>query len=391
MIPEGKEGITETRILVAFPCDEATKEANKGSTVYCYLPTKKRSDMPFLIQADFVPTLGRGDIQDLEWNRWLLRKLGELAAEALDQIKDDEVLGKDLYTFIPLKDEVHEPLMSNLSESMYKALRSKKIARTLGHGWETPGECAIPISPEITNIIFQQDLKSLFGKPLSYAEVELSDRAQQILTNLGSSVVGEEEFVEFLTKEDLIKVRKPAWFLKAYALLREIFNVTKKYYDGSFKWDEDKLKLFSKLEKTNFVLTSHGSLVPLKDPNKPDRLICYPQSMDLSEVEELFTEGELVFLNKYFQLSTITKRKEPDPEEEENRKKAHEFFEGADVRIYFKQSHVIKDVILPKYSSGKWKEYDNLKLYNLLNYIRLYWPTLESEVKNKRREEKIFD
>lgn len=391
LIPEEKKGIESTRIVVAFPCDEDTREAIKGSTLYCYLPTKKRTDMPFLVQADFVPTVGRGDIKDIEWNKWLLRKLGELAAEAMDQIKDDELLGKDLYTFIPLKEEVHEPLMSILSESMYEILRSKNIAKTLSHEWKTPGECAIPISPEITKIIFQQDLKSLFGKLLSYSEVELSDRARQILTNLSSSVVGEEELVEFLTKEDLVKVRKPAWFLKAYAFLREIFDVTKKNYDGSFRWDEDKLKLFSKLEKTNFVLTSHGSLVPLKDPNKPDRLICYPQSMDLSEVEGLFTEGELVFLNKHFQLSTITKRKEPDPEEEENRKKTHEFFEGVGVRIYFKQSHVIKDVILPKYSSGKYKEYDDLKLYNLLNYIRLYWPTLESEVKNKKLSEKVFD
>lgn len=391
LIPEGKEGITDTRIIVAFPCDEVTKETYKASTVYCYLPTNKRSDMPFLVQADFVPTVGRASIQDVDWNRWLLRKLGELAAEAVEQIKDDPSLGKELYSFIPLRDEVQEPLMDILSNAMYRALISKKIARTLSLEWKKPDECAVAVNPEITNIISQDDLKHLFQKRLSYVNIELSKRTQQILTDLGSSILGETEVIEFLAKEELIKNRKPQWFLNVYGYLREIFDVRNRYYDSSFRWDEDKLRLFSKLEKTKFILTNQGSLIPLKDHERPDRLICYPQSIDLSEVKELFTEGELVFLNKHFQLSTITRRKEPDPDEEERRKRAREFFEGVGVRIYFKQSHVIKDVILPKYSSGKYQEYDDLKLYKLMNYIRLYWPTLESEVKNKKLSEKVFD
>jgi hypothetical protein len=101
LIPEGKEGITDTRILIAFPCDDTTKEANKGSTVYCYLPTNKRSDMPFLVQGDFVPTVGRGNIQDLDWNRWLLKNLGQLVAESLEKLREDESLSKEIYNFIP--------------------------------------------------------------------------------------------------------------------------------------------------------------------------------------------------------------------------------------------------------------------------------------------------
>lgn len=390
-IPEGKEGITATRILVAFPCDEITKEANRASTIYCYLPTSKRSDMPFLVQADFVPTVGRGSIQEVNWNKWLLHELGVLAAEAIEQIKDDHYLGKEVYSFIPLNDEVREPLMDILSDTMYQELRSKKIARTMNFDWKRPDECAIALSPEVTNIIFQQDLECIFGKPLSYVDVKLSERACDVLTDLGSSVLDNEEFVEFLAKEELITGRNPGWFLKVYAYLGKIFDVKDQYYDGSFKWDEDKLQLFSKLEQTKFILTDKGNIILLTDPEKPDRLICYPQSISLSEVNELLTEGELVFLNKYFQLSTIAKRKDPDPDEEENRRKAHEFFEGVGVKIYFKQSHVIRDVILPKYSSGIYKEYDDLKLYNLINYIRLYWSTLESEVENKKLSKKIFN
>jgi hypothetical protein len=391
LIPEEKKGIENTRIIIAFPSDEETREAIKGSTLYCYLPTKKRTDMPFLVQADFVPTVGRGNIQDIDWNKWLLKKLGELSAEAVDQIRGEVNLVKELYNLIPLKDEIHEPLMDILSNAMYESLKSKDIAKTLDSEWKKPHQCVIPISPKITDIILQNDLKHLFGKQLVYADVEFPERARPILNDLGSSILGETEFIEFLTKENLIKDRKPAWFLKAQAYLPEIFDVKDRNYKEEFRWSEEKKQLFAKLEATRFILTNQGNLVPLKDPKNPDRLICYPQSIDLSEVNELFTEGELVFLNRYFQSSTITKRKEADPEEEERREKVHEFFENIGVKIYFKQSHVIKDVILPKYSSGKYKNYDDLKQYKLLNYIRLYWPTLESEVKNKKLSEDIFD
>lgn len=389
--PEGKEGITDTRITIAFPCDEDTKEAVKGSTVHCYLPTNKRSDMPFLVQGDFVPTVGRGNIQDIDWNKWLFSKLGALAAEAVDEIKEDADLSKELYNFIPLKSEVNEPLMDILSNAMYESLRSKKIALALDGKWKKPYECVIPTNSEMPSIIFQSDLKALFEKPLFYADVKLSERAQEILKELDSSFLGDEEFVEFLSKEELIRKRKPGWFLQAYYQLPEIFNVKDTNYKGDFRWEEDKKQLFSKLEKTKFILTNQENLVPLKDPKNPDRLICYPQSIDLTEVNELFTEGELVFLNRHFQSATITKRKDTDPEEEQRRERVHEFFENIGVRSYFKQSHVIKDVILPKYSSGKYKDYDDLKQYRLLNYVREYWPTLESEVKNKKLSDDIFD
>jgi len=385
-IPEGKEGISQTRIIIAFPADEETKKKNKRSTLYCFLPTDKRSDMPFLVQADFVPTVGRGNIQDVEWNKWLLKEIGFLASEAIDQIKVDPSMGNEVYNLIPLKDEVQEPLMSILSDAMYGSLKDKKIAKILDQGWETPAECVIASHPEITNIIPQQDLRHLFGKNLFYVVPEAPERACQIFTELGSLTLGEKEFVEFLRKEDLINKRNPGWFLNAYFCLGEIFDIEERN-----RWDEEKKEIFAQLEKTRFILTNRNILVPLKDPNKPDMLICYPHSMHLSEVNELFTEGELVFLNRYFQTSTIIKRTAIDQEEEEKRKKVHRFFENVGVKSYFKQSHVIRDVILPKFTSGKYRQYDDAKLYSLVNYIRSYWSTLESEVRNKKLSENIFE
>lgn len=390
-IPEGKEGISQTRIIVAFPADEETKDTNRRSTIYCYLPTDKRSDMPFLVQADFIPTVGRGNIQDIDWNKWLLKELGLLATKAIDQIKEDFSLSRDVYSFIPLKEEIQEPLMSILGDAIYDSLKDKGIAKTFDKGWEKPAECVLASHKDIPNIISQQDLRHIFGEDLSYVDTELPERANDILSELGSSILGEKEFIEFLGKEDLISKRNSRWFLDAYAYLNEIFDVEDRDYKGNFRWDNKKKDIFSQLERTKFILTNQNDLMPLKDPDKPDMLICYPHSMDLSEVNELFTEGELVFLNRDLQLSTIIKRATVDPEEEEKRKKVHKFFAGVGVKAYFKQSHVIREIILPKFSSGKYSQYDDAKLYRLVNYIRSYWSTLESEVRNKKLTENIFD
>ena len=145
------------------------------------------------------------------------------------------------------------------------------------------------------------------------------------------------------------------------------------------------------MEKTKFILTDDDKLVSLKNSVTPDRLICYPERIDLSEVHQLFAEGEIVFLNRFFQESSITRWKEENAETEEKRRRVKEWFDNIGVKRYFKQTHIIKEVILPKFTTGKYKEYDDLRLYKLIDYIRTYWSTIESEIKNKKLSSDIIE
>ena len=127
IIPEGKEGITETKITIAFPLDSDVRDViKKTGVVYCYLPTKKRTDLPFLIQADFMPTIGRENISDHPWNIWLMNRIGILVAEAIDKIKDDEQFSAFLYDFIPLSEEIQDVLIRHLFESFIEAIKKNK-------------------------------------------------------------------------------------------------------------------------------------------------------------------------------------------------------------------------------------------------------------------------
>lgn len=390
LVPEDKKGIDETRVIVSFPQDGLTRERAKASVVYCYLPTKRRTDLPFLIQADFYPTIGRENIAENKWNKWLLENLGRLAAEALDSLKNDPGFAHFFYELIPLPDELKDDMIrSCLGDSLYHCLHRKEIAKTKGTGWVKPMQCAIPGDSRVRNILSELDLLTLYGIRMLYADPSLSKRGETILTYLGAHFVHIEQVLELIKNREAIQSRKKEWFLELYDYLGAVFNVDKQYL-----WDEEKEALFDVLKKTPFILSDDDRLVPLEDPNMPDRLICYPQSMDLADVHQLFTEGEVVFVSRYFQEASVMGRKTDSPDLEEAKVRVKEFFDKIGVKKYFKQYHIISQVILPKFSSGKYKAYDDVKLYRLADYIRRNLSAWEAEYrKSKTRvvEAEIFE
>ncbi len=383
IVPKGKEGIEDTRITIAFPVERDIRDSIKKSGVaYCYLPTKKRTDLSFLIQADFLPTVGRENISEHAWNIWLMEELGSRAAIAIDEIKGDDIFVNSLYEFIPLEEEIRDDIIKSLYRSFRKGIGEKEIAKTT-KGWIRSDNCVIPVDDRIRGILTESDLKFLFDEEIFYVIPNASERDKRVLLELGAKQVGIKEVIDFLKMEDSIKTKKNEWFLDVYDYLSSVFDISKRW-----QWDENTKLLFEEAQNSKFILTDDEKLVSLKDPVKPDRLICYPQSINLSEIHQIFTEDEIIFLNRYFQASTIAHRKEDENEEKRERVKA--WFDSIGVRQYFKQVHVIKDVILPKFITGKYKQYDDLKLYKLTDYIRAYWSTIETEISNGKVSAKII-
>ncbi|MFC2066845.1 DUF3883 domain-containing protein [Chloroflexota bacterium] len=390
IVPEGKEGIAETRITIAIPIDTDTREAvQQKGVLYCYLPTKKRTDLNFLLQADFLPTIGRENVPDHPWNEWLIKELGKWAADVFVSIKDDEQLGSFLYEYIPKKEEIQDELIEEFYSELSNRLKLRTIAKTT-HGWVKPERCAIQDESILRNIINESDLKILFHKRLNYVDPNISmkteyTRAERILFELGAREIDARCAINLIKLERPLISKSLLWYLNLYEYLSIEFNTTGKSYSGDYTvgWDEGKKALFEELKYVNFILTNNKKLVPLKDNTKPDRLICYPQSNDLSEVEQLFTEGEIVFLHTSLQESTIIHRRIKDLEEEQKRSKIKDWFDDIGVRKYFKQAHIIREVILPKFATTKYMDYDDRKLYQFTNYIRTHWSTIEAEIRNK--------
>jgi len=388
IVPEEKEGLSETRISILLPIDAAVRDSvRRTGVVYCYLPTKRRTDLPFLIQADFLPTVGRENVSDHPWNVWLMRELGRLAAEAIDAIKADPEFSDSLYEFVPLSAEIQDDLIMELYHTLIEGLREKEVARTMV-SWVEPQHCVIPDNDRLRSVFAESDLRSLLQKDVFFIHDGLSEphshtRAEKVLFELGATRIGVTEVVDFLHRDKEHRNKRKEWFLNLYDYLRTEFDPE--------NLDEDDETLFARLGSANFILTHENGLVPLKDPRYPGRLICYYQRIDLSGVPQLIKERDVVFLHPFFQESTIARRKESDADTEEQRRRVKDWLDAVGVKKYFTESHIIRHVILPKFAAGRHMELSDVQLYGLVDYVRSHWPTIESDIRNKRLSASVID
>lgn len=85
-VPQRLEGAKFTSISFAGKIDERNQmiAPDEKSLIFVYLPTKIKTKLPFLINADFLTNASReGFHEDLAWNQWLFEKVGYKSVEWL--------------------------------------------------------------------------------------------------------------------------------------------------------------------------------------------------------------------------------------------------------------------------------------------------------------------
>ena len=120
---EKREGIENRDVKIGFPLDENSTAVRK---IFAYLPVKT-TNFPFFINADFILTSSREDIQDVPWNRcWLIDCVADLIAkELLPLLKEHdllsvnflEALATELNNLAEDKDNLFYPIFNRLSET----------------------------------------------------------------------------------------------------------------------------------------------------------------------------------------------------------------------------------------------------------------------------------
>ena len=120
---ENREGIESRDVTIGFPLDENLSEVKK---IFAYLPVKT-TDFPFLINADFILTSPREDLQDVPWNRyWLVECVADLIATRLLPLLKKrqllnvsflEALAGKLNSLAADKDNLFYPVFKKLRET----------------------------------------------------------------------------------------------------------------------------------------------------------------------------------------------------------------------------------------------------------------------------------
>ena len=385
-----KQRPKQTRIAVAFPVPNngAIRDVS-AEPIYCYLPTEKRTDMPFLIQGDFDPTVGRENIKDNEWNKWLLEQVGKLTSEAYSLIKE-KVTHDILFRYIPLNEEIKESLLRIVYDNLLKGLKTLNIAPTADKKWVLPEKIVIDMANGELQTLIGSDICKLKGDEVGYLSLVAGTRGQSVLVQLGAQRITTDDLIAYLELPELIEKRRLnniEWFLKLYVYLSKEFN------EEAARYDQETQNKLDKLRSVKILVTAKDKLIAMKNKGTKEIVVFYPHKINLDEEYAAFSDGEVDFINHYFQKDTTLKRKSINTELEELREKAKSFLTLLGVRLYYDEYTLVNEVICNRLQQPVDLPQEKIIAYTkfVLEKLDRYVSLAGSKYQTSKTEEQVLE
>ena len=226
---EKREKIESRDVSIAFPLDENSTGFGK---IFAYLPVRSDTSFPFLINADFILTSSREDIQqDVSWNSWLMECVADLVAlKLLPLLKGKKLLTVSFLETLANKlnniDENEEDLFYPIFERVCKVLMNEELLPANDDDtFISASNAKLARGDAIRNLLNHDQLGTLFSptndeiKWLSSGITQ--DRTlnlRQYLMKLGVEEVTPPMFANKLS-EPFLATQSDEWFVKFYRFL----------------------------------------------------------------------------------------------------------------------------------------------------------------------------
>ena len=266
---EKRMGIDQRDVSIAFPLGEDKESVGK---IFAYLPVRSDTGLPFLINADFILTSSREDIQrDVPWNRWLMDCVANLVANALPRLKE-----MGLLTAVFL--EAVASRMTELTEAsifypIVKAVRGALMDQELlpsDDGTFVSGRNAKLASADwLRKLLRERQLRELLKteKPLKWIAGDITERGKHDLWKYIREELQVEEITpdSFTRKIDdsFLTSQPDEWAISFYNFLSPLKALWKR---PSGYWDSP-----GPLRSKPFIRLQSGSHVrPFREDDSPN-------------------------------------------------------------------------------------------------------------------------
>ena len=198
------------------------------------------------MHAPFASTVARDSIRDCDANEKLRDALGELAAEAMTDVRTRGLLDMSLFAVLPNKEDGLSAFYEPIRGALIKAFQNEDLLPTKSGSHLSAG--VLYRGPvEISSVIDDDDLSVLtdFAPPLWAANApQKGQREDKFLDSLGIDEWGWESLKEAITKaiddetykqelEGWLATKLDAWLLRFYALMERCHEETHTFYDPS--------------------------------------------------------------------------------------------------------------------------------------------------------------
>ena len=254
---EKREKIESRDVSIAFPLNENSRSLGK---VFAYLPIRSDMNFPFLINADFILTSSREEIQEEDWNRWLIDCVADLVvAEFLPLLKERELLSLSflealagwLNNLAEDRNNLFYPIFSRVNE----ALKNEKFLPANDGTFVSASNAKLARGDAIRSLLSDEQLICLFGssheiKWLS-GEITLNRTRElrSLLMELNVAEVRPPFFVSRLS-EQFLEQQSDEWFIRFYRFLSTHF--------GDLRYDLPIKKPILRLQNGTHVKPSPG-------------------------------------------------------------------------------------------------------------------------------------
>ena len=330
---ESRVGIKSSEIILAFSLDEngEAKSVN-DEKVFAYLPIRNFG-FKFIIQADFILSASRQDINESSlWNIYLREQIAtEFSIHALNEFKNKGALGFSYLSYLGDFERIVDPFFKDLPNLIIDKLAYQESLPVEGGGWKKPEN--VRIAPKEFQELFPPKVaKSLFN--FYYLDSNFK-KDSKILSLLGVKDLSDKDLIDvFRCNQEWLNNQSIEWKSNFYAFLatRNINNL-----------------LIAGLSSVRCVpLVGGGFFVP------DDGEVYYP----LSKNKKYGFEDELIFVDNTVCELSILKHKD-----------CYELFEKLNVRQP-DPSTIIDAHILPLHASDNWKSLGSKVLIGHLRYIK---------------------
>jgi hypothetical protein len=223
---EKREGIVDREVSIAFPVNQKNEAMGK---LFAYLPVRSDTGLPFLINADFILPSSREDIQDVPWNRWLMKCVSDLVAKALGLLRERSLLTIDflemfagrLNQIAEDKDNIYYPIVVAVCERFMV----EELIPSYDGTFVSAQNAKISRSTDLRDLLSADQLSLLCKSTqlLKWVSADITqDKTRELrrylMEQLGIEVVRPEEFVDLLT-DPFLENQPEEWIINFYSFL----------------------------------------------------------------------------------------------------------------------------------------------------------------------------
>lgn len=263
VVEEKRSDIFERTVSVALPLSEGDESAGR---VFAYLPTEMESDLPFLVNADFLLTSSREAIRaDLGWNHWLRDCIASAFVDALDSLVHSGEHASSAYKFIPITEPTAMPeFFAPVPSAIHEGLAVREIVMVEHElGLRIPSHTRVASKGFRTVFSHEPPPSPLRQKYLVKREIQVYEKQ---LRAIGVKPITTDDVVACLSDLEWVQARTHDWLLECLGYLKQLGNAS----------------VNAALKGIPLIIVSSGKYsCPKEQP------IYYPASLTLDERSEI--------------------------------------------------------------------------------------------------------